>query len=136
MRKTPPGALLLQPVLMVKSLPGILIRPLMVYPERQISYGQPHIQKHFLVKCLYRCYFLYGERVHVSEPMASGRGRRSRRFGDMYPLSVNICTRSKYMKTIYFADCTGIFIQVAGIRLEVDYSAGAEETAVAVKEKR
>ena len=71
----------------------------MVNLERHVGDGQTHLQEHLLVEGLHLGNNLLGDGEHIPESMATlgrvrgrGGGVAKRRFGDMYPVSVNICT--------------------------------------------
>ena len=79
-------------------------------------------------------------RPHKREgPIFDGRGREATVFKS-YPcpntIMVDVRTRCEHFQTIGADDGLGVFVEEAGVGLEVDDAVGFQETAVALEEKR
>ena len=79
-------------------------------------------------------------RPHKREgPIFDGRGREATVFKS-YPcpntIMVDVRTRCEHFQIIGADDGLGVFVEEAGVGLEVDDAVGFQETAVALEEKR
>ena len=119
---------------MIEGVARECVRAFVTDTERHIGDGQPHLQKHLLVERLhlhnifcvdmrYARFARYDRRVFVIPRPQAER------------ISVYICGRNQDRQIVDFADRLGVFVEVAGVRLEVDDAVGCEDLTVTLQEE-
>ena len=88
-------------MLMVESLPRKDEWPLVVYAERHIRNGQPHLQEHLLI-----------ERLHLRNHLRTSS------------IVIHVSTLEKDGQVVHLADGLGVFVEVAGVGFQVDDAFG------------